>query len=193
MAAKEQAAGEAPEEGAGPDVPETVGAGDAADGEGEGEVDVAGQTGDGDQASGGQADQGPRKTVASALGEIVWLLSQSPNHRHSLFCGDLEWFCMPALLHNQYRLFYADGRPIGVAFWAFVTETVEARLAAGGRIGADDWRAGERVWLTELVAPFGNQEAILEDLRTTALANRRFRFIRTHPNGRRETVELNGA
>lgn len=140
----------------------------------------------------GASSPGERKTVATALGEIVWLLSQSPNHRHSLFCGDLEWFCMPALLHNQYRLFYAEGRPIGVAFWAFVTETVEARLAAGGRIGADDWRAGDRVWLTELVAPFGNQEAMLEDLRRTALANRRFRFIRTHPNGRRETVELNG-
>lgn len=149
---------------------------------------------EGDEPTGsGKSDPGERKTVAAALGEIVWLLSQSPNHRHSLFCGDLEWFCMPALLHNQYRLFYAEGRPIGVAFWAFVTETVEARLAAGGRIGADDWRAGERVWLTELVAPFGNQEAMLEDLRTTALANRRFRFIRTHPNGRRETVELNGA
>ncbi len=146
-----------------------------------------------ESVGGGKSGPGERKTVATALGEIAWLLSQSPNHRHSLFCGDLEWFCMPALLHKQYRLFYADGRPIGVAFWAFVTETVEARLAAGGRIGADDWRAGERVWLTELVAPFGNQEAMLEDLRTTALANRRFRFIRTHPNGRRETVELNGA
>jgi cytolysin-activating lysine-acyltransferase len=147
----------------------------------------------GDPSAGsGESGPGERKTVATALGEIAWLLSQSPNHRHSLFCGDLEWFCMPALLHNQYRLFYAEGRPIGVAFWAFVTETVEARLAAGGRIGADDWRAGDRVWLTELVAPFGNQEAMLEDLRNTALANRRFRFIRTHANGRRETVELNG-
>jgi cytolysin-activating lysine-acyltransferase len=151
----------------------------------------AGNAGDAPGGS-GEPGLGERKTVATALGEIAWLLSQSPNHRHSLFCGDLEWFCMPALLHNQYRLFYAEGRPIGVAFWAFVTETVEARLAAGGRIGADDWRAGDRVWLTELVAPFGNQEAMLEDLRNTALANRRFRFIRTHANGRRETVELNG-
>lgn len=152
------------------------------------------ETRDEDAGTAGSAASSPgeRKTVATALGEIAWLLSQSPNHRHSLFCGDLEWFCMPALLHNQYRLFYAEGRPIGVAFWAFVTETVEARLASGGRIGADDWRAGDRVWLTELVAPFGSQEAMLEDLRKTALADRRFRFIRTHPNGRRETVELKG-
>lgn len=188
MAAKKQAANADTAAGE-PDETEAPGSGDAVT---PGEADPETRR-EGDESAGsGASIPGERKTVATALGEIVWLLSQSPNHRHSLFCGDLEWFCMPALLHNQYRLFYAEGRPIGVAFWAFVTETVEARLAAGGRIGADDWRAGERVWLTELVAPFGNQEAMLEDLRTTALANRRFRFIRTHPNGRRETVELNG-
>ena len=133
------------------------------------------------------------RTVASSLGEITWLLSQSPNHRHSLFVADLEWLVMPALMHGQFRLFHAEGKPAGVALWAFVTEVVEQRLAGGGRIAADDWRGGDRVWLVELVAPFGNQEAMLEDLRTTALADRRFRFIRTHPNGRREVVELNGA
>ena len=130
--------------------------------------------------------------VAAALGEIAWLLSQSPNHRHALFLGDLEWLVMPPLMQGQYRLFYAQKRPVGVALWAFVSEEVEQRLAGGGRLGSNDWRSGDRVWLVEIVAPFGNQEKMLEDLRKTALADRKFRYIRVQPNGKRETVEVMG-
>lgn len=153
---------------------------------------AGGDTAGTDDGGSGNSSNPPNKTVAGVLGEMAWLLSQSPNHRHALFLADLEWLVMPPLMHNQYRLFYGKGQPVGVAFWAFVTETVEQRLAAGGRIGTDDWRSGDRLWLVELVAPFGNQEAMLEDLRKTALADRKFRFIRTQPNGRRETVELTG-
>lgn len=134
----------------------------------------------------------PRKTVATALGEIAWLLSQSPSHRHSLFIGDLEWLVIPPLTLGQYRLFYSDGKPVGAAFWALLTETVEQRLAGGGRLGANEWRSGDRAWLVELVAPFGGQDRMLEDLRKTALVERVFRYVRVQPGGRRETVEVTG-
>ena len=49
------------------------------------------------------------KTVAQVLGEIVWLLSQSPAHRQ-LFISDLEWFCMPAILLEQFRMFHGADR-----------------------------------------------------------------------------------
>ncbi|MDZ7748852.1 MAG: toxin-activating lysine-acyltransferase [Halofilum sp. (in: g-proteobacteria)] len=135
-------------------------------------------------------DSAPRKTVATALGEIAWLLSQSPSHRHSLFIGDLEWLVIPPLTLGQYRLFYSEGKPVGAAFWAFLSETVEQRLAGGGRLGANEWRSGDRVWLVELVAPFGGQDRMLEDLRKTALDGRVFRYVRVQPGGRRETVEV---
>lgn len=134
----------------------------------------------------------PRKTIATALGEISWLLSQSPGHRHSLFIGDLEWLVMPPLTLAQYRLFYANDKPVGVAFWAFVSEAIEQRLAGGGRLGANEWRSGDRVWLVEIVAPFGGQDRMLADLQKTALAERKFRYIRVQPSGRRETVEVAG-
>lgn len=142
-------------------------------------------------ADAGEA-QVPQKTVAAALGEVAWLLSQSPSHRHSLFVGDLDWLVMPALMHGQYRLFNAQNRPVGVALWAFVSEEVERRLAGGGRLGANEWRSGDRVWLVDLVAPFGNQDQMLADLQSTALADRKFRYIRVQPNGKRETVEVQG-
>jgi len=135
---------------------------------------------------------GATRTVGAALGEMAWLLSQSAAHRHALFLADLEWLAMPPLTLGQYRLFYADGKPIGVALWAFVADAVSQRLAGGGRPASNEWRGGDRVWLVELIAPFGQQDTMLENLRNTALADRRFRFLRTQPNGRRETVELSG-
>jgi cytolysin-activating lysine-acyltransferase len=143
-------------------------------------------------SDGGGGNEQPSKTVAAVLGEMAWLLSQSNIHRYNLFVGDLEWLIMAPIMHNQYRLFYANGQPIGCALWAFASELVEQRLASGGRIAAGEWRGGDRLWLVELIAPFGRQDAMLEDLAATALADRRFRFLRTNAQGRRETVTLAG-
>ncbi len=38
-------------------------------------------------------------TVSHLLGEITWLLTQSPLHK-ALQIGDLEWLVMPALIHR---------------------------------------------------------------------------------------------
>ncbi len=149
-----------------------------------GEIEGGGST--------GASNDQPNKTVGAIIGEMAWLLSQSNVHRYNLFVGDLEWLVMPPVMHNQYRVFYADGQPLGCALWAFVEPAVEQRLAGGGRIAAGEWRSGDRVWLVELIAPFGRQDAMLEDLAATALADRRFSFLRTNAQGQRETVTLNG-
>ncbi|TCS01254.1 toxin-activating lysine-acyltransferase, partial [Caulobacter sp. BK020] len=59
----------------------------------------------------------PQKTVSQVLGEITWLLTQSPLHK-SLFIGDLEWFAMPAILLEQFRIWNGPNSPAAVAFWA---------------------------------------------------------------------------
>lgn len=138
-------------------------------------------------------DSAPTRTIGAALGEITWLLAQSPTHRNALFVGDLEWLVMPALRHSQYRVFYSEGRPAGVAVWAFVSEAAAKRLAQGGRLAVQEWRSGAELWLVDLIAPFGGQEAMLADLRSTVFADRSFRYLRTQPDGRREVVEAAGA
>ena len=46
----------------------------------------------------GAAVEAPAKpTVAHMLGELVWILSQSPTHKH-FSISDLEWLVMPAIL-----------------------------------------------------------------------------------------------
>lgn len=134
----------------------------------------------------------PAKTVSQMLGEITWLLTQSPVHRQ-LFLSDLEWFVMPALLLEQYRIFYGPDRPVGVAFFATVGEEAEARLEGGAaKLRPDEWKSGDRPWLIELVAPFGGQDEMLADLAANVFPGTGFKFHRVDAAGNRVVETFKG-
>src|SRR5712691_6083537 len=123
------------------------------------------------------APDGAAKKVSEVLGEIVWLMSQSPLHKQ-FFISDLEWFVMTPVLLQQFRLFYDQTKPIGVAFWATVNDEVEQRLAAGTtRLRPQDWKSGERLWVVEVIAPFGGAEVMVKDLKAKVFPTREMKFL----------------
>ncbi|MEY2758834.1 MAG: hypothetical protein RIR33_2612 [Pseudomonadota bacterium] len=139
-----------------------------------------------------------QKTVSQVLGEITWLMTQSPIHKQ-LFIADLEWFAMPAILLEQFRVFYGprppgaspetSPTPAAVAFWAFVTPDTDARLEGGAhKLRPDEWKAGTQPWLIELIAPFGAQEEIIRDLATNVFKERAFKFHITTKDGKRNVM-----
>jgi cytolysin-activating lysine-acyltransferase len=102
----------------------------------------------------------PPKTVAQVLGEITWLMTQSPRHK-AIPLGDLEWLVMPAILLRQFRIFYSGERPVGVALWALADDLVAKRIDAGDkRLAAAEWKSGAVLRIVELVAPFGGEAEI---------------------------------
>jgi cytolysin-activating lysine-acyltransferase len=104
-------------------------------------------------ASGGAAP----KTVSQVLGEITWLMTQSPRHK-AIPLGDLEWLVMPAILLRQFRIFYKGEQPVGVALWALVDELVAKRIDAGDRrLTAVEWKSGTAMRIVDIVAPFGGE------------------------------------
>lgn len=140
------------------------------------------------------ASDGAPRTVAEALGQIVWLLSQSALHRE-LKLKDLEWSFMPPVLKEQFRVFRfgtlpplpglqdaspafsgltqqaLEQLPLGVAIWANLSEVAERKLEQGQRLELEEWNSGDRLWLIEFVTPFatpgnGLAEAMLTDLLT---------------------------
>lgn len=162
---------------------------------------------------------GTPKTVAEALGQIVWLLSQSPMHRE-LKIKELEWSFMPAVLNEQFRIFRfgplpgsetmdpaafaklgltkegLEQMPLGVAIWAKLSEDAEARLEQGEKLKAEDWRSGDRWWLVEMISPFATpenklSEAMLLDLMQGPFKAVAFNLHRTDPKtGRRDKVQV---
>ena len=111
-------------------------------------------------ASGAQAAP-PPKTVSQVLGEITWLMTQSPRHK-AISLGDLEWLVMPAILLQQFRIFYKGEQPVGVAFWALADEIVAKRIDAGDvRLTPAEWKSGASKRIIDVVAPFGGEAEML--------------------------------
>jgi cytolysin-activating lysine-acyltransferase len=109
--------------------------------------------------NGGAAASGAAapKTVAQVLGEITWLMTQSPRHK-AMALGDLEWLVMPAVLLRQFRIFYKGEQPVGVALWALADDLVAKRIDAGDRrLTAVEWKSGAAMRIVDIVAPFGGE------------------------------------
>jgi cytolysin-activating lysine-acyltransferase len=144
----------------------------------------------------GGAKPGP--TVSHFLGEMAWLLTQSPLHR-ALSIGDLEWLVMPALLNQQFYLFRDGDRPVGLALWAKCGEGAVRKLEAGmiepeNRLTLEEWTNGDQIWLIDLIAPFANaenrqREIMMADLIAGPLAGKAFNFHLTDPATGKRTVQ----
>lgn len=125
------------------------------------------------------------KTVSHVLGEITWLMSQSPVHKQ-MFISDLEWFAMPAILIEQFRIFNGPQSPVAVAFWANVTSETDTRLREGAfKLRPDEWRGGNIPWLIELISPFGGQEEIFKDLFGSVFDQKPFNYHTVDECGQR--------
>ena len=125
----------------------------------------------------------------AVFGQVVWLMMNMPQYRH-VFLTDLEWMVLPPIKLNQYRLFRAGNHIVAFAAWAFLSEAAEARLQEPNpRLAPADWKSGDRLWLIDLHAPFGQQELVLKELRETAFKGKNFKMHRWTPQGR-QIVEI---
>lgn len=137
-------------------------------------------------------------TVSHLLGEMTWLLTQSPLHK-ALAIGDLEWLVMPALIHQQFYLFRDGDKPIGLALWAKCNPEAQAKLDRGmiepeNRLTLEEWNSGSALWLVDLIAPFADaankhREIMIADLISGPLASQSFNFHQTDPSSGKRTVQ----
>lgn len=147
-------------------------------------------------ATGAAPSQAP--TVSHLLGEMAWLLTQSPLHR-ALTIGDLEWLAMPALIHQQFYVFRDGERPVGLALWAKCSPEAAKKLDRGmiepeNRLTLEEWNGGDQIWLVDLIAPFStaenrHREIMMADLVSKPLAGKEFHFHQTDPATGKRTVQ----
>jgi|GEM_PF-728834 len=138
----------------------------------------------------GLAQTGAAPTISGVFGEIVWLLTQSPVHRH-FFVSDLEWYVIAPVTAQQFRLFKAEGRPAGLALWAYLDEAAEERLrAGGGRLSPEGWNGGEALWLIDMVAPWGGAAEMIKELSKTGLKGKKFKYYENDAQGGRTVKEI---
>lgn len=80
---------------------------------------------------------------------------------------------MTPVLLQQFRLFYAQDRPLGVVLWGQVSDDVEKQLISGQpKLQPTDWKSGEKIWAVEVIAPFGGAEEMVNDVKKNVFPER---------------------
>jgi cytolysin-activating lysine-acyltransferase len=92
---------------------------------------------------------------------------------------------MTPVLLQQFRTFYATDRPIGVVLWATVSDEVEANLMAGTtKLRPQDWKSGDKLWIVEVIAPFGGAEEMVKDLKANVFPEREIKYLTVNKDGK---------
>jgi len=116
-----------------------------------------------------------------AMGPVIMLYMQS-SHRRFQFISDLEWLLLPPLVSDQCKLYMKKEYPISFVSWAYLDEAAEKRLLKnGGKLRPEDWQSGDRLWLIDIVAPFGGVQNMLFDLQKNEFPGRTIRIAAPDP------------
>jgi len=115
------------------------------------------------------------------LGPALWLYARDPLKKFN-FIADLDWAILPAVVLDQCRLYTKDDIPFAFFTWAKVSDEIDQRLRSGVlRIAPHEWQSGEHLWLIDAVAPFGQLEQMLEELRKEQLAGHKVSALLPDP------------
>ncbi len=107
-------------------------------------------------------------TFGSTLGQAVWLMTMSNEHRE-LPIKALEDLVAPAILFRQFKLYSKENQPVAFLTWAAVSPEVKAKIESGDRaLTPEDWRSGSEIVVIECVSPFAPAEAIKQQFLSTA-------------------------
>lgn len=100
------------------------------------------------------------------LGGIVSLMMRSPIHREYTV-ADLDRLVVPPLTLGQCIVLSIGTDIVGFGSYAFLNETAETGFISGARkLETGDWDAGDRIWLLDLVAPYGHGSKVTSLMRT---------------------------
>jgi cytolysin-activating lysine-acyltransferase len=89
---------------------------------------------------------------------------------------------LPPIVLDQCRLYTRSGLPYAFITWAFVSESVAARLhSIQPKIAPHEWKSGEEVWIIDAVAPFGQLEETLKELRETMFPGKKVNALLPDP------------
>lgn len=101
------------------------------------------------------------------------------------FISDLEWFVMTPVLLQQFHTYYAIARPIVVVLWASVLDEVAERLSQGTtKLRPQDWKSGDKIWVVEVISPFGGAEELVKDLKEKVFPMREVHFLAVTKEGK---------
>lgn len=104
---------------------------------------------------------GGDRSEAEVFGAAVWLWMHSSRHR-DLPLHALPTVLMPVITHQHYMLVSRETQPLFFISWMWLNADAEARYLTQPAIMVQetDWASGERLWIRDWIAPFGESRAM---------------------------------
>ena len=104
---------------------------------------------------------GGERSEAEVFGAAVWLWMHSPQHR-DLPLHALPTVLLPIIKHQHYLLVSREGRPVFFMSWMSLDNEAERRYLSQPAIMVQesDWLSGDRLWIRDWIAPFGDTRAM---------------------------------
>ncbi len=100
----------------------------------------------------------PSQEQLKGMGDLCFLFLRSPNAK-SLSVDGLRRTLEPAVDNGYMAIMRQDGVPRAAITWAFLSEETEARFLALEPLASKDWNTGNRLWLMDVIAPYGQGSA----------------------------------
>lgn len=101
---------------------------------------------------------------AQTLGHVAYLMSKSNAYQSYPMACLVAWI-EPAIAVQQIKIFFdVQGRsPVGYITWALLAPDVEKRWLHDPKVllHFSEWNEGEKLWVMDLVAPFGHCQDIV--------------------------------
>lgn len=100
----------------------------------------------------------PSTDQLTGIGELCFLFFRAPNARTTAVSG-LRHSIEPAIDTGHFAVMRQDGVPRAAMTWAFLNAESEARFLNQGILSSQDWISGDRLWLMDMIAPYGQGSA----------------------------------
>ena len=115
---------------------------------------------------------------AEIFGMMVWLWMHSET-RQGAPIRALSSLMLPVIKNQQYVLLTDHSQPIAYMAWAELSPELEAAYLQHSNAlkTPEDWRSGDRYWITDWIAPFGHTRELLHAIRNRLFPNRLWRGL----------------
>ncbi len=131
------------------------------------------------------ASEFPSPDKQRIMGEFLFLAMRSELYRGLPLARFREAF-EPAIDKKQFQIYRFEEVPRGLLTWARLTEDAERRFVNGEGLSPDDWDAGDRFWIVDLIAPYkGIGSMMAQRIRRPGnLPTMEYRYVRADAGSR---------
>jgi cytolysin-activating lysine-acyltransferase len=105
---------------------------------------------------------------STLIGRVITLMLDSSIYLNDTLAEVRQMLTAP-IFTDQAMIMVNDGKVTGYCSWAFLSDEAEKKyIADSNSLEITDWKSGDNIWLIDVITPFDNGTALLNEARKVA-------------------------